>query len=186
MSAPKAVTTYVFYRSPLRSALCGFCLFFSFFFYRRENDVIEDDWVHVFMVRIWTAGMNMNATQRGHAPLTLCLFDWKNCHRRMHTQVTIIKYWSIIILRGSTSVLQFKKKDRINNMIYCVWQVIRLCDAGREVWTICRWKKAARRTGWKLRHQADVGGKRTCTWIALNFLLISHMAFCVDISIYFW
>lgn len=48
----------------------------------------------------------------------------------MHTQSTIIKYLSIIIQRRSTSILQkkniLKKKshDRINNVIYCVWQII--------------------------------------------------------------
>lgn len=52
-----------------------------FFFYQREYEVIEDEWVHAFMMRLWSARMSMNATQSDHAPF---------CHKMRRVKVTII------------------------------------------------------------------------------------------------
>lgn len=34
-----------------------------------------------------------------------------------------------------------------------------VCVKGRKVWPLCWWEKAAQWVGWKLGHQADVGGE---------------------------
>lgn len=63
-----------------------------FFFFLPEGVWSHDEWVHAFMVRLWSARMSMNATQSDHAPF---------CHKMMRVKLTIIKSLSLNIQLGS-------------------------------------------------------------------------------------
>lgn len=49
-----------------------------------------------------------------------------------------------------------------------------VCVKGRKVWPLCWWEKAAQWVGWKLGHQADVGGECASFFFNLKIKIFSQ------------
>lgn len=127
---------------------------------------LAEDEQHIFvtpLVRSRRCIQNVNvSSRRVHKPYNIyqqCRNHSSDCRLLMRIMFHYKSFWLQLCFMKSSCL-------KIDGSV---------CFQGRKVWPICWWEKAAQWAGWKLGHQADVGGE--CTHIPHDlfiYLFFTH------------